>query len=250
MGESIQLVATVEPAEASMSKLVWQSSDPDIFAVDDHGMVRCLGEGDAVITVYTSNGLSASCSFSCHMDLASADETYEEKCMRVFGEVVSDPKYYYAIYDENGNYIGMDYARAKADMVSITVDVWDLRSDGTKYTRQFTIDVHKNLKDTYIQIFKEIYEGKEQFPIHYLWSYSQSGRSEHTLGTAVDINPNENYYYNSRTGEQVGDYWKPGEDPYSIPLDGEVAQIFNKYGFSQGIWTYTVDYMHFSYFGT
>lgn len=250
IGETMQLIATIEPAEASLTKLIWQSSDPDIFAVDDHGVVSCLAEGDAVITAYTPNGLRASCSFSCHMDLASADETYEEKCLRVFGEVVDDPKYYYAIYDENGNYIGMDYARAKADMVTITVDVWDLRSDGTKYTRQFTIDVHKNLKDTYIQIFKEIYEGEEKFPIHYLWSYSQSGRSEHTLGTAVDINPNENYYYNSRTGEQVGDYWKPGEDPYSIPLDGEVAQIFNKYGFSQGIWTYTVDYMHFSYFGT
>lgn len=250
IGQTQQLIATIEPAEAAMSKLVWQSSDPDVFSVDVYGMVTCLTEGEAVISVYTGNGLRASCSFSCHMDLASADETYEEKCMRVFGEVVEEPKYYYAIYDDNGRYVGMDYERAKADMVSITVDVWDLRTDGTKYTRQFTINVHKNLADTYIQIFKEIYEGEEQFPIHYLWSYSQSGRSEHTLGTAVDINPDENYYYNFKTGEQVGEYWKPGEDPYSIPLDGEVARIFNKYGFKQGIWSSSVDYMHFSYFGT
>lgn len=249
VGETYSLLPQILPAEAT-PRLIWRSSDSTVFSVDESGTVTCLAEGDAVISVYSENGLSAYCNFSCHLDLASADETYEEKCIRVFGEVVDDPKYYYAIYDENGIYIGMDYERAKADMVTITVDVWDIGSDGSKYTRQFTIDVHKNLKDTYIQIFKEIYEGEEQFPIHYLWSYSQSGRSEHTLGTAVDINPNENYYYNSRTGEQVGDYWKPGEDPYSIPLDGEVARIFNKYGFTQGIWTYTVDYMHFSYFGT
>lgn len=249
LGDSFTLAPQILPVEAE-PHLVWRSSDSEVFSVDQSGTVTCLAEGEAVISVYTGNGLSAHCSFSCHTDLASSDESYEEKCMRVFGEVVEDPKYYYAIYDEDGNYIGMDYERARADMVEITVDVWDLRSDGSKYTRQFTILVHKNLKDTYLQIFKEIYEGQEQFPIHYLWCYSQSGRSEHTLGLAVDINPDENYYYNYKTGEQVGEYWKPGEDPYSIPLDGEVARIFNKYGFRQGIWSNSVDYMHFSYFGT
>ena len=49
----------------------------------------------------------------------------------------------------------------------------------------------------------------------------------------------------------MGDHWLPGEDPYSIPLDGEVARIFAKYGFTQGAYwqSGTVDYMHFSYFG-
>ena len=55
-----------------------------------------------------------------------------------------------------------------------------------------------------------------------------------------------------RNGQQVGDYWKPGEDPYSIPLDGEVARIFAKYGFKQGAYwnSGAKDYMHFSFFGT
>lgn len=249
LGETYELLPKIMPAEAQ-PQLVWRSSDSEIFSVDQEGLVTCLAEGEAVISVYTGSGLFAQCSFSSNMDLASADETYEEKCMRVFGEVVEDPKYYYAIYDENGNYVDQDYERAREDLVEITVDVWDLRSDGSKYTRQFTILVHKNLKETYIQIFKEIYEGEEQFPIHYLSGFNKAGRSEHTLGLAVDINPNENYYYNYKTGEQVGEYWKPGEDPYSIPLDGEVARIFNKYGFKQGIWRNSVDYMHFSYFGT
>jgi len=49
----------------------------------------------------------------------------------------------------------------------------------------------------------------------------------------------------------VGKDWKPGRYPYSIPKDGEVARILEKYGFSQGLWgKNNLDYMHFSYFGT
>lgn len=248
IGGTLQLKANVLPDEARFCSLVWRSSDPKIMSVDGNGLVKCTGFGTAVISVYTPNGLHADCAVTCEEHYASADETKAEKCLRLFGEVVSDPKTYYA--GEDGYYDEEDYRRAAQDMVEVTLKVWDLNDNGEKYTRYFTIKVHKNIAATVVQIFREIYEGEEQFPIHYLGGFSHGGRSEHTIGTAIDINPNENYYYNANTGEQVGSYWKPGEDPYSIPLDGEVAQIFKKYGFSQGIWNTTVDYMHFSYFGT
>ena len=85
------------------------------------------------------------------------------------------------------------------------------------------------------------------------WSIlTWSGRSEHSCGTAIDINPKENYYCDPMGNPLSGEYWKPGEDPYSIPLDGEVATIMAKYGFTQGVnWSNGFkDYMHFSYFGT
>ena len=68
----------------------------------------------------------------------------------------------------------------------------------------------------------------------------------------MDINPNENYYCDPNGNALVGKYWRPGEDPYSIPLDGEVVAIFSKYGFTQGIYWRSgyKDYMHFSYFAT
>lgn len=248
IGGSLQLKPSVAPDEAKFCPLVWRSSDPKIMAVDANGLVTCTGFGAAVISVYTPNGLHAACRVSCEEHYASADETRAEKCLRLFGEVVSDPRSYYA--GEDGYYNEEDYRRAAKDMVDVTVQVWDLNDSGGKYTRYFTIKVHKNIAATVVQIFREIYEGEEKFPIHYLGGFSYGGISEHTIGTAIDINPNENYYYNAKTGEQVGSYWKPGEDPYSIPLDGEVARIFAKYGFSQGIWNWTVDYMHFSYFGT
>lgn len=240
------LTVEILPAGDAPYFRLWRSSDSSVASVNESGVVTWQGVGTAIITVYTENGMSASCAVTCTAaDLASADETYEEKCIRMFGEVVDDPRTYYPTTAEGR-------AAAEADMVSITVAVWDLRSSGEKYTRYFTIRVHKNLAATYEAIFSEIYNGEEQFPIHALGGWGWSGRSEHTIGSAVDINPNENYYCDPDGNAIVGSHWRPGEDPYSIPLDGEVARIFNKYGFTQGVnWRNGYkDYMHFSYFGT
>ena len=259
LGQEHALTVSFEPAEVTEVSLFWSSSNEEAFTVSDLGLVTCVGMGEAVITVRSANGLTASCKFICTTSLASAEESYEEKCLRIFGEVVSDPRLYYAKKDENGNYIYgsngiplMDYEKAAADMVNVTVQVWDLDKNGGKVTKTRTIQVHKNLADTFQQIFKEIYEGEELFPIHYLGGFSHGGKSEHTIGTAVDINPNENFYCDPNGNALVGNYWKPGEDPYSIPLDGEVVAIFSKYGFTQGIYWRSgyKDYMHFSYFAT
>lgn len=259
LGEEHALTVSFEPAEVTEVALFWSSSNEEAFTVSDMGVVRCVGMGEAVVRVRSANGLTAACKFICSTSLASADESYAEKCLRVFGEVVDDPRLYYAKRDEAGNYIYgsngiplMDYEKAVADMVSITVQVWDFDKNDEKVTKTKTIKVHRNLADTFQQIFKEIYEGEELFPIHYLGGYSQGGKSEHTIGTAVDINPNENFYCDPNGNALVGNYWKPGEDPYSIPLDGEVVAIFSKYGFTQGIYWRSgyKDYMHFSYFAT
>ncbi len=171
--------------------------------------------------------------------LASANETYSQKAQRIFGLD------YYKKY--------MSQAEAELHMVTITVPVWDFAPDGvTKVTKQRSITVHKNIADTVKQIFKEIYEGEERFPIKNVGGYSwrgESSRSEHCCGVAIDINWEENYLIDN--GVIIsGKCYLPGVNPYSIPTDGEVAKIMNKYGFSQGLWGNRCDYMHFSYFGT
>lgn len=253
LGNTYQLKANILPDSARQTPLVWRSSDPNVVTVDENGEVTCVGIGTATVSVYAANGLYSSCVFHCQeISNSSNNESYNEKCLRIFGEIVDDPRMYYAIYDEYRNYIGMDYEWAAAQMTSVTVRVWDFDATGQKVTKTMTVQVHRNLAATVKAIFEEIYNGKERFPIHYLGGFSYGGRSEHTIGCAIDINPEENYYYNPNTGEQVGKYWKPGEDPYSIPLDGEVARIFEKYGFRQGAYwnSGARDYMHFSYFGT
>lgn len=243
VGNHIQLTSMIAPAEATNQTVTWISGDPSIASVDSNGTVTALTEGNVYIYAYSSNGIEAVCTVFCKAPstLSSGNMSWLEKELFVFGADIPDSRYYYES-DE----------AAKADMVNVKIRAWNFKnSDPTqeKVTVYYYLWVHKSMAATVEAIFEEIYNGQEQFPIKNIGCYRWEPGSEHCAGLAIDINYEENYYYNSRTGVTVGKYWKPGEDPYSIPADGEVAQIFAKYGYSQGIWTYTVDYMHFSFFG-
>lgn len=173
---------------------------------------------------------------------ASDKETYAQKCMRLFNTQN------YQMYSSD--------MQARQNMTTITVNVWDLDSSGKKVSKTKTFMIHKNLAPTVEQIFKEIYEGKEKFPINSVGGYSWRGAgssSEHNQGCAIDINPTQNAMIEGNGTVSAGSYWKPGTDPYSIPADGEVVKIFAKYGFRWGGLGWSSgrkDYMHFSYFGT
>ena len=176
------------------------------------------------------------------VNLPNANFTKEEKCIFMFGESVSDPRLYY-----NG-----DRAAAEADMVKVDIQAWYLKSNGEKEPRTWTLTVHKSLAETVKAIFADIFNGPEKFPIHELYCYSWSGKSEHTIGSAIDINWSENYYCDPSGNALVGNFWKPGENPYSITPGGDVESAFTKYGYIWGInWNSGYkDYMHFSFFGT
>lgn len=170
-----------------------------------------------------------------------AGESYSDKVTRIFGAGASYHKYASA-------------SEAKKHQVEIAVQVWDFDNNGNKVTRTKYLQVHEALASSVQQIFAEIYAGKERFPIHTLGGYNWRGdgsSSEHCLGTALDINWEENYMCTKSGAPLTGSYWKPGEDAYSIPANGEVVRIFAKYGFGWGgTWNSKKDYMHFSYFGT
>ena len=170
-----------------------------------------------------------------------AGESYSDKVARIFGAGASYHKYASA-------------SEAKKHQAEIAVQVWDFDNNGNKVTRTKYLQVHEALASSVQQIFAEIYAGKERFPIHTLGGYNWRGdgsSSEHCLGTALDINWEENYMCTKSGAPLTGSYWKPGEDAYSIPANGEVVRIFAKYGFGWGgTWNSKKDYMHFSYFGT
>lgn len=165
------------------------------------------------------------------------NESYESKCKRVFG------KEYYQKYK--------NAKEAKKHMKTITVKVWDQKGK-KKFTRKFYLTVNKKLAPSIQEMFKEIYKSKERFPIHDIGCYSWRGNnsnSEHCLGLAFDINPNENYMIDN--GKILsGSFWKPKKNRYSIPLNCQLVKILEKYGFDRGLWGSRKDYMHFSYFGT
>lgn len=171
---------------------------------------------------------------------APLPQTDEEKWALVYGS--SDQKYQTA-------------EEAEANMVEVAVPVWRLQSDGTKTSGTAYIEVNCNLAAIVEDIFEEIYNGDEQFPIKNVGGYSWR-TGEHSQGTAIDINWEENMEATINADGSLtpttGLYWLPGEDPYSIPEGGDVYNAFISHGFLWGgnAWRSKRDYMHFSYFGT
>lgn len=240
LGEAMPLAAQIQPQNATNQTVTWVSSAPDVVCVDQNGVATRLKNGTVTVTAYTCNGFAASCTFQDD-SVAPADESYAEKCIRIFGQVVDDPRLYYS-----------SGAEAEAHMVTLSILVWDFNSAGEKVTKTMRLTVHENIAATVAAIFDEIYNGDEKFPIHSVGGYRNAGKSEHTPGLAIDINPNENYYCSPTGAAITGSFWDPERSPYSIPLDGDVARAFQRHGFKRGIYWQSgyKDYMHFSYFGT
>jgi hypothetical protein len=144
-------------------------------------------------------------------------------------------------------------AEALTYMETINVQVWQLEN-GVKKTATIALTVQQSVADDVKKIFEEIYNGKEKFPIKSCEGFAyRGGTSQHTLGLAIDINPNENYFIGKDSTFKAGKLWEPGENPYSIVPDGDVVRAFNKYGWHWSPdmnWSNGADYMHFSLSGT
>ena len=244
-GKTFGLVPVVTPLTIANRTLLWYSEDPAIATVDQHGQVRGLRAGTVRICCACSSGLVASTQLTVRRpaSLASGSMTRAEKLRFIYGSSsISDPRKAYSSEEE-----------AKSHQVLITVKVWDISSNGVKYTVSRSFRVHENLADTVEAIFAEIYELPEKPPINSLsgWRWRSYETSEHNMGLALDLNPAANPYV-SKGASAYDAGFRPGEDPYSIPVGGSIDQIFAAYGFRRGIYwnNGNKDYMHYSFFGT
>ena len=246
-GDSIRLEYMTIPERPTNDTILWISSDPSVVSVDQNGVITCNGTGAAEIYAYTCNGCFDYAIICVDYYLGYYGESYASKCMNLFGEVVKNHRRPYGDDAPKSTYTD-NYER-------VSVEVWDFKdkTQTTKTTKTLTFDIHKNLAPTIKQIFQEIYECEEQYPINSIISYwSSGGNSEHNPGTAIDINYRSNPYVDPKGNVITGDKFDPENDPYSIPVGGEIEQIFEKYGFTRGIYWKSgyKDYMHFSFFGT
>lgn len=246
-GDTFRLEYETIPMNPTNDTILWISSDPSVLSVSADGTVTCNGSGQAEIYAYTCNGIFDYVAIGVDYYIGYEGESYESKCMHLFGEVVDNHRRPYgddaprSAYEEHYEYV--------------TVKTWDFKdkSRTEKITRTHTFYIHKNLAATVKLCFQEIYECEEQYPIKSIVTYwSTGGNSEHNPATAIDINPDENPYVDPNGKVLVGKEFDPENNPYSIPIDGEVQQIFEKYGFTRGIYWRSgyKDYMHFSFFGT
>jgi hypothetical protein len=160
-------------------------------------------------------------------------------------------------------------------MKTVTVPVWKLSSDGSKYSSKTSITINKAVADDVVAIFTQIYNSPEKFPIESIGGARYTDTLRHSWGCAIDINPYDNAecraYYNSdgsvkSVTQTCGQGWWPlgtsrtafaGSLPeasaYSISRGGSVVSAFKAYGWGWAGNGYSVrngsqkfDYMHFS----
>jgi hypothetical protein len=157
------------------------------------------------------------------------------------------------IYGSPWKYGFANAEEASLNVTNIKVKVWNLSSSGEKTTRTTSLSVNKNVAETVKNIFADIYNGPEKFPVKSCTAYSyRSGTSQHSAGVAIDINSEENYFIGWDGKIRAGRLWDSNTNPYSIPTDGDVVNAFKKYGWSWSPnmnWSNGADYMHFSLTG-
>ena len=73
-GETLQLVATVMPQDATDKSVTWSTSDAVVATVDANGLVTPVAPGTATITATTNDGsnLSASCTLTVNQPIVLA----------------------------------------------------------------------------------------------------------------------------------------------------------------------------------
>ena len=77
-GDTLQLTATISPADATNQNVSWESSDTFVATVSQEGLVTAVQEGTATITVTTEDGgLTASCLVTVIKEESGDDDGHE-----------------------------------------------------------------------------------------------------------------------------------------------------------------------------
>ena len=146
-------------------------------------------------------------------------------------------------------YENPSHATAVKHMVWVEIPVWKLKN-GQKVPGKMKVQVLNLLAEEVKEIFTEIYNGPEKFPIKLIGGYEwrPNGLSSlHSLGRAIDINPDENPQLSPEGKVLVGKKWEPYQNPYSITPEGDVVRAFTSRGWVWGANYTRPDYMHFDF---
>ena len=165
--------------------------------------------------------------------------------------------------DENKSYFA-SAEEAAPYMTDVTVNVWQLSADGTKTAGTAVLTVHKYLAADVYDIFQQIFNDPEKFPINAVGGLRCTDTLRHAWGAAVDISPDQNCSASRGADNSVvigvgRGWWPLGTEktewagsltepsPYSIPAGGSVVKAFATYGWGWGgSWQTGRDFMHFS----
>lgn len=154
-----RLTATVSPSDASDKNVTWISSNTNVAAVNDSGLVKAVNNGTATITAKSSNGITAQCVVTVSTPVSSFSVTpAKSKTINIDGTFTFKAKIYpaaaddktllytssnedVAVVDDNGTVTGVSAGKA---VITVTA-----RSNPAK-TRKVTVVVRPDkVKITY-----------------------------------------------------------------------------------------------------
>lgn len=96
VGERMQLIASVNPSNATNKEICWESDNNEVVIVDNQGYVAAFKEGVATITVFSSsNGVRATCSITVLPRYIAVEAIYldrTELCLRKGDISILTPK--------------------------------------------------------------------------------------------------------------------------------------------------------------
>ncbi|MBE5949777.1 MAG: hypothetical protein E7261_12280 [Lachnospiraceae bacterium] len=97
IGETLLLVATPMPIDATMKDVIWESSDTRVATVEESGLVTAVGAGTAFINCRAANGdVTVSCSITVYQQVTEIQLNYERLTVRkgavlwLYAQVVPD----------------------------------------------------------------------------------------------------------------------------------------------------------------
>ncbi|MBQ8361734.1 MAG: CotH kinase family protein [Bacteroidaceae bacterium] len=101
-GEVRQLKATVVPANATVRKLEWSSSDPSVVTCDGNGLLQALTEGTAVIraTATDGSGIYAQCNVKVGRREATSGTIVINELQAANIDMFVDPSFNYGTWIE------------------------------------------------------------------------------------------------------------------------------------------------------
>lgn len=83
IGETLLLVATLMPADATNKEVIWESSDTRVATVEESGLVTAVGSGTAHITCRAQNGdVTASCTINVYQQVMQIQLNYHKLTVR------------------------------------------------------------------------------------------------------------------------------------------------------------------------
>ena len=120
-GETLTLVATMTPEDATDKTIIWSSSDENVAIVED-GVVTAIRPGEAVISASTANGLAAECVITV---IEKAPE------LILVSEIYIDPEYieakpnttvqvYVEVHPEDASYPTLTWTSSDEEVAQVT----------------------------------------------------------------------------------------------------------------------------------